>query len=336
MTFSKKLRIVAVVGLAIAALQGQAPSHSPTLPDGWTLHTVRPGKVYFLYNGTNGNSEVIIGDTGVIVIDTKVDAMSGGQLIKIVADLTPKPITHVVETHGDCDHVNGIVAFPKSVKIIAHVNNYFEQASTLQFGTVEPFGGSGLPPADRPPNVLIDQEKVDTHIDGVHIVFYHFAPAHTSGDLITYLPDEKVVDAGDILMNPIPGPNGAPSQNRGLWWKFEKGGSIAGWFKNADGILALDADAYIPGHGETLFTKADVSKLRADLFSDKQKVDAMAEAGKSVADIQLAFHDEIYPERGLLPKNATAAQNCPRGIRRMPFTWMEYHEWLVRREAFKG
>jgi cyclase len=338
MYISKRLQAIAVVALSTVALQGQAPVQlAHPLPDTWNLIPVVPGKVYMLPSGTDkshvANVEIIIGKTGVMVVDTKTSLETGNQIIQIVHDLTPLPITHIIETHSDCDHLNGLVAFPPSVKIIAHQNNLLEQEQILRLATVEVNGGSGLPPVDRMPDTLVAGEKLDTHIDGEHIIFYHFGPGHTNGDLVTYLPDEKVVIAGDLLMDNVSGNPGLPPLDHGLFWKFEKNGSIAGWFKNADGMLALKANAYIPGHGPAAWSKERVRALRADMRSEMDQVDAMAESGKSLDEIEKYFNVDKYPVVGLVPPGP--ARPCPRGIGYKSGAWQEYHEWMKRKEALK-
>ena len=75
--------------------------------------------------------------------------------------------------------------------------------------------------------------------------------------------------------------------------------------------------------------------MRDGLLADKNKVDAMAEAGKSLAEIQTAFNDQAYPLQASTPWNSPPRE-CGRGIGYMPFTFQEYHEWLNRHEQFKG
>ena len=156
MYFSKRLRTIALVALTTVALQGQGqgpaqgpaagqgrgqggqgqPQQDPNLPRGTSLKTIIPGKVYFLGSNGFGASAIVIGDTGVIVFDPGVDEDWGKKIVSLVATLTPKPITHVIESHSDCDHVNGIVGFPTSVKVIATQNNAIEQVSVVRtFGT---------------------------------------------------------------------------------------------------------------------------------------------------------------------------------------------------------
>lgn len=246
-------------------------------PQGLGVNPIKEGRIYWVAGG-GGNSGIIIGQNGVIVIDAKTTPDSGKQLVAEVAKLTPKPITHVILTHSDGDHVNGLPAFPEGVKIIAHENNKSEQQATFLFAAVEVDGGRCLPPADRLPNQVVKQDKVSTKLDGVNVVFYHFGPAHTSGDLIVYLPDDKIVFTGDLLTSTV-------------LVHPEKNGSIEGWFKNAQGLLALDADTYVGGHANAVDTKASLQKRIEGYQGMRDKILAMMKEGKSLGDIKVAMGD---------------------------------------------
>jgi len=95
---------------AFASAQGQQPQ-------GLTTHKLKDNVYWF--EGGGGNTGVIIGTNGVIIIDAKTTAMAGKQIIDEVAKITPKPITHVILTHSDGDHVNGLASFPKGLTIVA-------------------------------------------------------------------------------------------------------------------------------------------------------------------------------------------------------------------------
>jgi glyoxylase-like metal-dependent hydrolase (beta-lactamase superfamily II) len=60
-------------------------------------------------------------------------------------------------------------------------------------------------PPDRLTTKTVAKDETMT-IDGVHLRLLHWAPAHTSGDLVVYLPDQKIVFAEDLLVTdrPIP------------------------------------------------------------------------------------------------------------------------------------
>ena len=125
MYISKRLKAFAVIVLSTVALQGQGPQSAS--PQEFKMEPIRAGKVYLVYGGTN--VEAIIGKTGVIVVDSKTTKQNGEDIIKAIATVTPLPITHIILTHSDCDHANGIIGFPASVKVMA-TNEQFDRTGT--------------------------------------------------------------------------------------------------------------------------------------------------------------------------------------------------------------
>jgi hypothetical protein len=171
--------------VAIVALAHAAGAQSPQ-PAALTMRQLS-ADVWVGLGGAGGNSTVIIGRTGVIVVDAKTTERGAKELLTEVAKIIPKPVTTVIVTHSDGDHVNGVAAFPPNIRIIAHEGNKKELERALVAG------GRGAPPADRLPNQVVTQEKKAMTIDGVKLELYHWAPAHTSGDLVVYLPERKTV-----------------------------------------------------------------------------------------------------------------------------------------------
>ena len=216
----------AVLACATLAL-AQAPAPAPFM-----THQLKPN-VYWIEGG-GGNSGVIIGDKGVIVVDAKTTAAGGKELLDAIAKITPKPVTTVILTHSDGDHVNGLAAFPDGIKIIAHENNKKEQEAALAAG------GRGAPPAGHLPTQVVTKNKETLKIDGVKFELLHWAPAHTSGDLVVYLPAEKIVFTGDIIAAQLPDP----------LIHLEKNGSSEGWITTAKGIVGLNADRLRAGPRE--------------------------------------------------------------------------------------
>lgn len=267
------MRGLAALGLPFVAAVcvAQPPAGGPPAAPFMT-HQLKPN-VYWVEGG-GGNSTVIVGSNGVIVIDAKTTKAGGQELLDDIAKITPKPVTTVILTHSDGDHVNGLAVFPAGVKVIAQENNKKEQDAALAKG------GQGAPPADHQPTQLISKDKETATIEGEKLEFYHWAPAHTSGDLVVYLPAEKIVATGDIIAanNPYPRIHD------------EKSGSSAGWITTAKGIASLDADTFVPGHGG-LQTKADIQKRISDAVARRDKVIAEANQGKSLDEIKADVGD---------------------------------------------
>src|ERR1700679_3200060 len=257
---------------APAALPATALAQAPPPQAPFVTHQLKPN-IYWIEGG-GGNSTVIVGTNGVIVIDAKTTKAGGQELLDDIAKITPKPVTPVILTHSDGDHVNGLAAFPTGLRIIAQENNKKEQEAALAAG------GRGAPPADHQPTQVITKQKETLAIEGVKLELYHWAPAHTSGDLVIYLPTEKIVATGDIIATANPYPR----------IHDEKNGSTEGWITTAKGIAALDADTFIPGHGN-IQTKADIQKRITDAEARRAQVKEMVAQGKSLDEIKAAVGD---------------------------------------------
>jgi len=248
----------------LAFAQGPAPA--PLM-----VHQLKPN-VYWVEGG-GGNSGVIVGDKGVIVVDAKTTAAQGKELLDDIAKITPKPVTTVILTHSDGDHVNGLASCPAGITIIAHENNKKEQDTALAAG------GRGAPPAGHLPTKSITKNKDDLKIDGVKVEVLHWANAHTSGDLVVFLPSEKIVFTGDIIT----------TQPDALI-HLEKNGSSEGWVTTAKGTAALNADQFVPGHGN-IMDKAAVQKKATDVAAKRAKVKDLVAQGKSLDEIKTAVGD---------------------------------------------
>lgn len=259
-------------GLALVA-SAQAPAPAPLV-----VHPLTKN-VYWV-EGAGGNSGVIVGDKGVVIIDAKITAAAGKELLEDVAKITPKPVTAVILTHSDRDHVNGLAAFSTTSTVIAQENEKKEEESAIATG------GNGAPPADHLPTRLITKKEERIKLAGVPFELFHWAPAHTSGDLVIYLPEQKIVFTGDILTN-RPDP----------LIHLEKHGSSEGWIKTAEAMLALDADTYVQGHGNPE-TKAEVEQYLKHVEAKRAQIKELVAQGKSLDEIKAAVGDPPPSQSG--------------------------------------
>src|SRR5207302_1354446 len=278
-----RVALALVSGFVVSTLAQQPPQPPPI-----TMKQLKPD-VWAALGGAGGNSTIIVGKTGVIVVDAKQTEAGAKDLLAEIAKVTPKPVTTAIITHSDGDHLNGLVAFPKGIRIIAHENNKKEQETALAAG------GRGAPPADRLPNQVTTKKKEAMTIDGVKLELYHFAPAHTSGDLVVYLPAQKIVSTGDLVVT------NRADDNPNI--HFEKNGSTEGWLTNIKGMIALNAETYVTGHGD-LVTKADLQRKLAATTERRNKIAAMVKEGKTLEQIKAALPDAPAP--GAPPRGAAA------------------------------
>lgn len=261
------IRVVTILVAMASVGFAQAPARVP-----FKVHPLTTN-VYWVEGG-GGNSGVIVGEKGVIVIDAKTSPADGKELLDDVAQITPKPITTVILTHSDGDHVNGLASFPKGITIIAQEDNKKEQEAALAAGN------RNAPPADHLPTRLVTANKEDIEIDRVRLELLHWAPAHTSGDLIVYLPSQKIVFSGDIL---------ATNQPTALI-HLEKHGSSEGWITTVKGILKLNSDEFVPGHGD-LVDRAGVERMLIKAVTEREKILELVKHGETLEQIEAAVGD---------------------------------------------
>jgi cyclase len=282
---------IAIMCIALSTVVAQQQQAPPPI----TMKQLKPD-VWAGLGGSGGNSTIIIGKTSVIVVDAKQTEAGAKSLLAEIAKITPKPVTTAIITHSDGDHLNGLVAFPAGIKIIAHENNKKEQQTALSAG------GRGAPPADRLPNQVTTKTKEVLTVDGVKLELYHFAPAHTSGDLVVYLPAEKIVSTGDLVVT------NRADDNPNI--HYEKNGSTEGWLKSVKAMIGLNAETYITGHGD-LVTKADLQRKLNVTTERRNKIAAMIKQGKTLDEIKAALPDAPAP--GAPARGAAPAAAAGRG-----------------------
>lgn len=253
------------------------PSPNPPL----SIHSLGGG-AYWVSGGIS-NTGFIVGNTGVIAIDAQMFVPATRRAMAQIADITRDPVNVIILTHSDPDHINGLPGYPAGAKVIAQERVKAEIEDALD----RPLPGVTPPPAEVKaylPTELVRRRKVAA-IDGVRIELLHVAPAHTDGDLMIFLPGQKIVFAGDIL---TPGTGSYPVIH------LEKRGSSAGWIRSVQAMLALDADVFVPGHGAVL-TRHEVKARLAATVQRRAEVAALIHRGRSLEQIMAQFHDARAP-----------------------------------------
>lgn len=195
------------------------------------------------------NSTVIIGDKGVVLIDPGGTDEVGRYIKQQIKNITPKPVTHVINTHSHGDHYLGNIAFPHATIISSEqCRNLVIQTGDTWLHMMEDMVGRPFPNT-RPVTASVVYpalSKTPATLNGVDLVIRVPAGSHTRGDLMVYLPQEKVLIAGDILVNGI-----VPTMQDGV---------VKNWITVLQEIQLLDVNVYVPGHG-ALMQREQVKKL---------------------------------------------------------------------------
>lgn len=252
--------------ISVAQRAQQGPQAGPLKIHGLT------SSIYWVEGGV-GNCGFIVGEKGVIVIDTTISPAGGQELLINIARITPKPVTAVILTHGDFDHVGGLPAFSTGLTIIAQENTRKNMEAAIA-------AGRRMISADHLPNRVVAKDWEAVEIEGVKLEFLHWAPAHMAGDLVIYLPDQKIVFTGDIF---------TMDQFRALIHR-EQRGSSGGWIMSAKGVVALNADRFVVGHGDVQ-TWDSLQKRIGEVEVEREKIKELVARGMSLRQIQAAVGD---------------------------------------------
>ncbi|MDJ0345806.1 MBL fold metallo-hydrolase [Streptomyces sp. H10-C2] len=205
---------------------------------------------------------LVVGDDGVLLIDTGSTIAEGAQLRLQVLELTGRPVTHIALTHGHFDHVFGTAAFA-GVRVYGErsLDGYLEREQHA-LGEDAVKQGVDPGPASEAADVLVRPDQlVDDACEldlggGRTALLFHPGAGHTTHDLAVFVPGTPgVLFCGDLVEEsgePLAGTDAAP----------------AAWPATLDRLLALGGETalYVPGHGAVVdarFVRAQRDALTA-------------------------------------------------------------------------
>lgn len=181
------------------------------------------------------NSGFLLGPDAVTLVDTAATERRARALRAAIASVTARPPRTLVNTHHHGDHTYGNGVFAPEAVIIGHDGcpaRIREQGMLLtQLWTQVEWGQVEI----VPPSVTFS-DRLTLYAGGRRVELYHFGPAHTTDDVVAFVPDEGVLFCGDIVFN-----GGTP---------FVLMGSVAGTLHVLDRLRALGARTVMPGHGD--------------------------------------------------------------------------------------
>jgi cyclase len=223
----------------------------------------------YIVKGGVANTGFVVGEKEVAAIDAEMTADSAKQMIDEIKKVTSKPLTKLILTHSDGDHVNGLAGFPQGLEILSSIQAKNEMAEAFK----APNSQALMP--FLPTRTFAD--KMDLDLAPERIQLLYFGPAHTSGDAVVFFPARKLAFVGDLVFI-----------GRDPLIHRQKGGTSSGLIKTLKALLELDADRYVPGHGN-IVTKSEVETVMKSLQVKQDKVRSLIREGKSLDDVKTAF-----------------------------------------------
>ncbi|HXT86516.1 MAG TPA: MBL fold metallo-hydrolase [Verrucomicrobiae bacterium] len=276
--------ILLLASVAAISLNAQTPAS-------FTLHDLGHGVWAAIDNPaaksaqSGANAGFIIGDDGVLVVDTFQRTEAAQQLLDAIREKTKLPIRFVVNTHYHLDHVMGNNIFANAGAIVLAQDNVrvWERTENKKF-----FGAKITPEQTK----MVESLGLPslTYHDGVTVylgsrqVFIHSFPGHTGGDSAVFIPDANVVFMGDLFWCHTL-PNLIDASTKPL-------------IDTLDLAIQHHSEAtFVPGHGE-LGHVQDVKDFRNYLADLRNDVAQARSAGKSGDALIAAVLPELQQKYG--------------------------------------
>ncbi len=188
------------------------------------------------------NAGVIETADGVILVDTCATETRTRSLLDAVDSVTRSgPIVAAINTHAHGDHTYGNSLLPQQTMIIGHEHTRTGMCEDTLLEACPPIW-SPMPSWGkvtlRPP-LLTTDDRLTLHHGGLRIEVLHPGyPAHTAGDLVVWLPDQRVLFTGDLLFHQVT--------------PLILSGELEGALRALDWIAQFDPAHVVPGHGPVI------------------------------------------------------------------------------------
>jgi glyoxylase-like metal-dependent hydrolase (beta-lactamase superfamily II) len=194
-------------------------------------------------------------DDGVIVVDappTIGQDFLGGNIMHAVAEVSDKPITHVVYSHHHIDHIGAANVYPDGVEIIAQAEcaEYVRTADDPQ----------------RPAPTVTFDDHYTLEVGGQTLQLDYHGNIHCPGNVFIYAPRQKVLMNVDLIF-----PGWVPFSSLAM------ASDLRGFRRGHDVVLGYDFDTFVPGHLTRLGTREDVEV-------QKEYVESLVDAAMNELD----------------------------------------------------
>jgi cyclase len=324
---SALLVVIGAMFVVAIAAQSRQPAGTAHNGKAFKFNKVREGIYHAVGTGSLavvGNSSFIVNDNDVVVVDDHVSPAAAWVLLEEIKEVTNKPVTTVINTHFHFDHAHGNQIFAPNVQIIGHeftrrmllsnsigmplYQNYVtglpgqidglkkriaseaDAAAKAKLQTQLQVAENNLASQKElkptPPNVTL-ATQMTLYRGSREIQIRFLGRGHTAGDVVVFLPNEKVVMTGDFLTSGLSNMSDSYPEE---------------WVTSLDALKKLDFDTVLPGHGDAFTDKAKIDYFQAYLRDVWSEVSRLKKEGVSAEEAakraDLTKHKDHFPIQG--------------------------------------
>jgi glyoxylase-like metal-dependent hydrolase (beta-lactamase superfamily II) len=245
------------------------------------VHVIPDGRVEFV-----PNVGIVVGDDAALVIDTAMGAENGARILGEARRIAGDRKLFLTTTHFHPEHAFGAQAFRGEA---TYITNEAQARELADKGAeyVEMFSGFGPGLAELlegvelvAPEVVYGGERARIELGGIAVELLYYGSAHTRGDQLVLLPEERILFPGDLV------------ENRFLPIFPDEDAEGGRWLELLDRIEALAPEVVVPGHG----APGDlglVAELRDYLLAVRARVEQLNAEGRPLEAIEATVDEEM-------------------------------------------
>lgn len=263
-----------------------------------TLEVLAEG-VYALTAEGDPNIGAIEGEDFVIAFEARATPKAARDWLEQLRAHTQKPVKYLVLSHYHAVRVLGASAF-EAQSIIAHeatkvlIDERGQQDWDSEYGRMprlfrEP---EGIPGLTHPDIVFNDRMEIPLGGERGSLILEYCGRGHTAGDIVAWLPKQKILFAGDLV-------EAAAALYTGDAFHFD-------WStQTLDKVKSYGAEILIGGRGAVVHGRenvdAAIEQTRGFLNGMKEKVGEVHRRGGTLKEAFLATHEHLAPKFGMWP-----------------------------------
>jgi glyoxylase-like metal-dependent hydrolase (beta-lactamase superfamily II) len=204
----------------------------------------------------------------VLIADGQGSPAATQKLLDEIKKVTPKPVKWYIVGSDHGDHTAGNSVLPKDITYIVSSNS----KAQLERDAASPTRQPNAPPVIVPP-VAMSSDKQTLNVGGIEVQAIFAGRAHTGGDLLVYLPKEKILFMSEVFLNRV-----FPAMRSA--YPHE-------WLAAIDEALKMDVQRFVPGHGfieEPAASREELTEYQKALRYVIDEVTRLHKAGLSADD----------------------------------------------------
>lgn len=236
------------------------------------------------------NTGVIIGENSVMVVDTQATPRMANRVIRKIREVTDKPIDYVVLSHYHAVRVLGAFAYqPREIICSRYTHDLIVERGQQDYESEvgrfpRLFKGVDSIPGLTWPTMTFETEMT-IWLGQVEVKLIHLGKGHTKGDIVVWLPQDKILFSGDLVEY------GATPYTGDAY--------LTDWPQTLDRLAAFQPAKVVPGRGDALDTPekvdAGIAGTRAFIQIMFASVQQSYQAGKNLSDTYIEVRKQLDP-----------------------------------------